>query len=54
MDAEVTYSLLDREWLDAGLVFDSAVWAKSGGIYKWTYRGKMTEPALQKIAGGAE
>lgn len=54
VDAEVAYSLLDREWLDAGLIFDSAVRAKSGGTYKWTYRGKMAEPALQKIAGGAE
>jgi hypothetical protein len=51
VDAEVRYSLLDREWAGAGLVFDSAVRARSGGVYRWTYRGKMLEPAL-KIAAG--
>jgi hypothetical protein len=43
VDAEVRYSLLDREWAGAGLVFDSAVRARSGGTYRWTYRGKMVQ-----------
>lgn len=48
VDAEVTYSLLDRQWADAGLVFDSAFRAKTGGQYRWTYRGRTAGSTLKE------
>jgi len=38
LDAKIEFSLLGREWAEAGLEFDSAVMA-TGARYKWTYRG---------------
>ncbi|HLF41977.1 MAG TPA: hypothetical protein VJA46_00460 [Acidimicrobiia bacterium] len=44
MDATVDFSWLDGVWPDAGMEFDSAVFA-SGAKYTWTYRGLWAEPA---------
>lgn len=44
MDAKVEFSWLDGVWRDAGMEFDSAVFA-SGATYKWTYRGLWAERA---------
>jgi hypothetical protein len=38
LEAEIEYSWLDGVWRDAGMVFDSAVFA-TGARYQWTYRG---------------
>lgn len=43
MDAKVEFSWLDGVWRDAGMEYDSAVFA-SGATYKWTYRGLWAEP----------
>lgn len=51
VDATVTYSLLDREWQDARLVFDSAVRAKNRGHYTWTYRGQVCRQTESTFKG---
>jgi hypothetical protein len=43
MDAKVDFSCLDGVWPDAGMEYDSAVFA-SGAKYEWTYRGLWSEP----------
>jgi len=44
LDATVDFSELNEEsWSDAGMEFDSAVRAKSGARYVWTYRGLWSE-----------
>jgi hypothetical protein len=43
MDAIVDCNWLDSVWSDAGLVFDSAVRAGGGGLYKWTYLGQYSK-----------
>lgn len=42
MDAKVDFSSLDGVWPDAGMEYDSAVFA-SGAKYKWTFRGLWAE-----------
>jgi hypothetical protein len=42
MDAKVELNWLDGVWRDAGMEYDSAVFA-SGATYKWTYRGLWAE-----------
>jgi Uncharacterized conserved protein (COG2071) len=43
LEAIVDFSELHEEsWSDAGMEFDSAVRAKTGAKYKWTYRGLWT------------
>lgn len=53
VDAKVGYSLLDRQSADAGLVFDSAVRARTGGQYRWTYRGRTSGPTLKELQAAA-
>ena len=53
VDAKVAYSLLDRQWAEAGLVFDSAVRARTGGQYRWTYRGRTSGPTLKELQAAA-
>jgi hypothetical protein len=44
LEATVDFSELHQEsWADAGMELDSAVRAKTGARYKWTYRGLWTE-----------
>ncbi len=43
LDAKVEFSWLDGVWPEAGIEYDSAVFA-SGATYKWTYRGLWSEP----------
>jgi hypothetical protein len=44
LNATVDFSELHAEsWSDAGMEFDSAVRAKTGAAYKWTYRGLWSE-----------
>jgi hypothetical protein len=38
LEAEIEYSWLDGVWREAGMIFDSAVFA-TGARYQWTYRG---------------
>lgn len=47
MDAKVQFSWLDGVWKDAGMEYDSAVFA-SGATYKWKYRGLWAEPAVTR------
>ena len=43
LSATIDFSELHQEsWKDAGMEFDSAVRAKTGARYKWTYRGLWT------------
>lgn len=43
LDAKVDFSELHEEsWAEAGMELDSAVRAKTGAKYKWTYRGLWT------------
>ncbi|MCI0559362.1 MAG: hypothetical protein MN733_12780, partial [Nitrososphaera sp.] len=41
VDATIDFNSLDLRWPEAGLIFDSAVRAGGGGLYKWTYRGEV-------------
>jgi hypothetical protein len=41
MDAAIEFSKLDYEWDGSGLEFDSVVRAGGGGMYVWTYKGKV-------------
>lgn len=43
LNAKVQFSWLDGVWKDAGIQYDSAVFA-SGAKYKWTFRGLWYEP----------
>lgn len=43
LDATIDSSWLDSAWKEAGLVFDSAVRAAGGGLYKWTYLGLYSQ-----------
>jgi hypothetical protein len=45
LDAEIDFSWLDGVWPEAGIVYDSAVFA-SGARYMWTYRGLWEQAAV--------
>jgi hypothetical protein len=52
MDAVVSFSQLDYDWKGAGLEYDSVARTGGGGLYKWTFKGKI--PALPQKDSGEE
>jgi hypothetical protein len=52
MDAVVSFSQLDYDWKGAGLEYDSVARTGGGGLYKWTFKGKI--PAHPQKDSGEE
>lgn len=54
MNADVQFNKIDYDWVDAGMEFDSVVRAGGGGLYVWTFKGRipgcLKRPSAEMLA----